>query len=256
MTKYSANLGFLWQELSLPDAIRAAAKAGFDGVECHFPYDDEPSEVKAALHETGLPMLGLNTRVGNAEQGDFGLAAMPGREVEARQLIDEAFDYAAMIGCDAVHVMAGKSAGTADADRSFLSNLDYAAKRAATMGASVLIEPINQRDAPDYHFSTIDAARSIISSLGHTNVKAMFDCYHLQIMQGDLLTRLIANLDIIGHIQIAGVPDRGEPDVGEVDYRWLMSKLDELPYDGFVGAEYKPRADTNSGLGWLEAFNS
>ncbi len=254
MTKFSANLGFLWQDIALPDAIRAAADAGFEAVECHFPYDVDPIDVKAALDQTGLPMLGLNTRVGDVEKGEFGLSALPGREEEARHLIDEAFDYATVIGCRAVHVMAGKSGGTEEAAQTFQSNLAYAAKRAATMDVTVLIEPINQRDAPGYHHSTIEDARSIINGIGYDNVKAMFDCYHLQIMQGDLLTRLKDNLDIISHIQIAAVPDRGEPDTGEVDYRWLLSQLDDLPYDGFVGAEYKPRLDTNAGLSWLKPF--
>lgn len=256
MTKFSANLGFLWKELSLPDAIRAAADAGFEAVECHFPYDVDPTEVQSVLSQTGLPMLGLNTRVGDAEKGEFGLSALPGREEEARHLIDEAFDYAAAIGCRAVHVMAGKSGGTDEAQSVFKSNLAYAAKRAATMDATVLIEPINQRDAPGYHHSTVEEARAIINSVGHDNIKVMFDCYHLQISQGDLLMRLKDNLDAIGHIQIAAVPDRGEPDAGEVDYTWLLQELDELPYDGFVGAEYKPRLDTNSGLAWLKAFQA
>ncbi len=256
MPKFSANLGFLWKELELPDAIRAAADAGFEAVECHFPYDVDPMAVKAALDQTGLPMLGLNTRVGDAEKGDFGVCALPGREDEAQRLIDEAFDYAAVIGCRAVHVMAGKSGGGDEAQNTFQSNVIYAAKRAATMDAVVLLEPINQRDAPGYHHSLIEETRSIIEAVGHENVKAMFDCYHLQISQGDLLTRLKDNLDIIGHIQIAAVPDRGEPDAGEVNYPWLLAELTALGYEGYMGAEYKPRVDTNTGIGWMQAYTS
>ena len=256
MPKFSANLGFLWKELELPDAIRAAADAGFEAVECHFPYDVDPMAVKAALDQTGLPMLGLNTRVGDAEKGDFGVCALPGREDEAQHLIDEAFDYAAVIGCRAVHVMAGKSGGGDEAQKTFQSNVIYAAKRAATMDAVVLLEPINQRDAPGYHHSLIEETRSIIDAVGHENVKAMFDCYHLQISQGDLLTRLKDNLDIIGHIQIAAAPDRGEPDAGEVNYPWLLAELTALGYEGYVGAEYKPRVDTNTGIGWMQAYTS
>ena len=253
--RYSANLGFLWTELALPDAVRAAGAAGFDAVECHFPYDTPPGDLRAALDETGLAMLALNTRPGDRAAGDFGLAALPGRRDEARAEIARALDYAAAAGIGAVHVMAGRTDGGAAAEDCFREALAAACDAAAPLGIAILIEPINTRDVAGYHLSGTDHAERILAALGRDNLRIMFDCYHMQIMQGDLARSLERHMPSIGHVQIAAVPDRGEPGAGEVDYRWLMGHLDGLGYGGHVGAEYRPRgADTAAGLVWLARF--
>jgi len=246
MIKLSANLGFLWQELPLPEAIRAAAIAGFDAVECHWPYDVDPDEVKAALKETGLPMLSLNTERG----GGFGLSAVEGQETAARAAIDQAVQYAAEVGAKNIHVMAGFASGKA-AHHRFVASLRYALARGADRGIAMLIEPLNDRDAPEYFLQTADQAAEIIAEIGDPNLRLMFDCYHLQIMQGDLGDLLQKMRPIIGHIQIASVPDRGEPDHGEVDYREMFAQIEAMGYIGYVGAEYRPRGDTDAGLGWF-----
>ncbi|MEF2553937.1 TIM barrel protein [Aurantimonas sp. A2-1-M11] len=249
--RFSANLGFLWQELALPDAIRRAAATGFDAVECHFPYEVDAASVKAALDETGLSMLGLNTRRGERD-GDFGLAALPDRVEEARAAIDEAIGYAKAIGAGAVHVMAGKSQGLDGAKAAFEANLAYACEAAGDM--TILIEPINQRDAPGYFLSYQDQAADIVARVARPNLKIMFDCYHAQIMEGDLIKRFEQHLPMIGHLQIAAVPSRAEPDEGEIAYDRLLPAMADLGWDGFVGAEYRPRTTTDAGLGWLNAF--
>ncbi len=249
MIRLSANLGFLWTELPLPDAIRRAKAAGFAAVECHWPYDVDARLVRAALEETGLPMLGLNTVRGRP--GENGLAALPGREAEARAAIDQAFDYGRAIGARAVHVMAGAAKNATGSRETFLANLAFAADKADAAGMSVLIEPLNQRDAPNYALGTIEAAAGIIAELGRPCVKAMFDCYHLQIMGGDLLRRFEAHRDIVGHVQFAAVPSRAEPDEGEIAYDRLLRDLAESGYDGFFGAEYRPRRTTDEGLEWM-----
>jgi hydroxypyruvate isomerase len=255
--QFSANLGFLFTELPLPEAIRAAKDAGFDAVECHFPYAVAAEEVKAALDETGLPMLGLNTVPGDLAAGDFGLAALPGREAEARAAIEQAVTYAARIGAANVHVMAGKTDGGAAAEETFRENLRFACDRAGAHGIGVLIEPINHRDVPGYHLSRVEHAAGIIADLGQGNLRLMFDCYHTQIMQGDLTRRIEAHLPLIGHIQIAAVPDRGEPDAGEVNYPELLKSIAGFGYALPIGAEYKPRgASTAAGLDWLERFKA
>lgn len=251
MIRLSANLGFLWKELSLPDAIRRAKAAGFDAVECHWPYEEDAAAVKAALDETGLPMLGLNTSKGR--EGEFGLSALPGREAEARAAIDEAFRYGARIGAGAVHVMAGVAQGQ-EAALTFEANLAYACDLAATSGMQVLIEPLNSRDAPGYFHSTVEEAAAIVDRVGRAELKIMFDCYHLQIMGGDLLSRFKAHCSPIGHVQFAAVPSRGEPDDGEVAYDRLLPAIVDEGYDGWFGAEYKPKASTDAGLGWMDAF--
>ncbi|MEO1275676.1 MAG: TIM barrel protein [Pseudomonadota bacterium] len=251
--KLSANLGFLWTELSLPDAVRAAAAAGFEAVELHWPYGVPVDELSAALRETGLPVLGLNTRRGDTSAGENGLSALPGREADARAAIDEAYDYGARIGAGAVHVMAGFASGD-DAAATFRENLVYAADRAAALGMGVLIEPLNRRDAPGYFLKDAWQAAALIREIGRDEIRIMFDCYHLQIMQGDL-TKLHAELaGLVGHIQFAAVPSRAEPDEGELAYERLLPALAAQGYGGYFGAEYRPRAGTDAGLGWLGLF--
>lgn len=248
--RFSANLGFLWSELSLPDAIRAAHAAGFDAVECHWPYAEDPAKVAAALQETGLPMLGLNTARGDVAGGENGLAALAGREAEARAAIDQALDYAAAIGAGKVHVMCGFASGAA-AHGVFVENLRYACGEAAARGITILIEPLNKYDAPGYFLQTTAQAVAIITEVGASNLKLMFDCYHVQLMEGDLSHKLDALKNQIGHIQFASVPDRGAPDHGEVDYGYLFGVIDDLGYEAPLGAEYKPQGPTEPTLGWM-----
>ncbi len=246
--KFSANLGFLWSELSLPDAIRAAKATGFDAVECHWPYDIPAPEVASALRETGLSMLGLNTVRG--APGENGLAALPGREEQARAAIDQALAYGQAIGASNVHVMAGNGGGE-EALSVFCTNLEYACAAAASRGITILIEPLNRYDAPDYFLKTTDQARAIIEMVGALNLKLMFDCYHVQLMEGDLSHRLAQLQPIVGHIQFAAVPDRGPPDRGEVNYAYLFREIAALGYEMPLGAEYKPVGPTQDSLGWM-----
>ena len=253
MPTFSANLGFLWTELGLPEAIRAAKRAGFDAVECHWPYEEDADEVAKALDETGLPMLGLNTRRGDVVAGDNGLAAIPGREDEARAAIDEAIAYARAIGAGNIHVMAGKASGKA-AHAVFLANLRYAAEQAAPYGLTILIEPLNHHDAPGYFLTTSQQAQEILQQLDSPNIKLMFDCYHIQIMEGDISRRLAQHMPYIGHIQFASVPDRGAPDEGELSYSHIFTHIDQLGWTMPLGAEYKPNGSTEASLGWMKTL--
>ena len=253
MTKYSANLGFLWTELSLPDAVRAAKVAGFDAVECHLPYDVPAADVKAALSETGLAMMGINTRPGNV--GYNGLAALPDRVIEARAAIDEAISYASAIDCGAVHVMAGFGDGPKAHD-CFVSNLRYASTQAAAHKINILIEPLNTYDVPGYFLQNTSQAVAIIKEVNASNLKLMFDCYHVQLMEGDLTNRLTTLLPVVGHIQFAGVPNRGSPDQGEVSYDHVFAHIASLGYERPLGAEYRPRGPTEKTLGWMKDLRS
>jgi hydroxypyruvate isomerase len=253
VTEFSANLGFLWQELSLPDAIRAAKAAGFAAVECHWPYAFSIQSLGAALSETGLPLIGLNTRRGDPAAGDNGLAAVPERVEEARRGIDEAIAYAAALNVAGIHVMAGCAQGS-EAERIFCANLRYACRQAAPHGISILIEPLNARDAPGYFLQTTTQTVALIDQLREDNLKLMFDCYHIQIMEGEVAARLKTLMPYIGHIQIAAVPDRAEPGHGELDYRPILSSLDALGYRRPVGAEYRPATTTEAGLTWMSAL--
>ena len=248
--KYSANLGFLWTDRDLPAAIRAAKTAGFDAVECHWPYAEDAGAVRAALEETGLPMLGLNTRCGDV--GENGLSALPGRVSEARAAIDEAVAYADAIGAQAVHVMAGYASGP-EAHATFCDALRYAC---AATPKTILIEPLNRHDAPNYFLTTTDQAAAIVAEVNAPNLKLMFDCYHVGRTEGDVVTRLAALLPLIGHIQIASVPNRGAPDQGELSYPFVVSRLETLGWDKPLGAEYKPLGDTDASLVWLHGKGS
>lgn len=251
MARFSANLGFLWTELGLPQAIRAAAANGFQAVECHFPYAEDPGAVRAALEETGLPMLSLNT-VRGGRDGDFGLCALADRRDEARAAIDQAIAYAAEIGARFVHVVAGKAEGAA-AEACFLDNLAYARDEAAPRGLGLLIEPINRRDVPGFFLRDTAHAAEIVATVGD-GVGLMFDCYHAQTTEGGLTRLFETHLPIIGHVQIAAVPSRAEPDEGEIAYERLLPTFYALGYDGFVGAEYRPRGRVEDGLGWMRAY--
>ncbi len=260
MIKLSANLGLLWRERDLPEAMQAAAWAGFEALELHFPYDLPVEVLKAGLDNAGLPLLGLNTAPG-ARAGDFGLAALAGREEEARAAIDQALSYAKALGARHLHVMPGKAEGPA-ARNAFIEALAYATQEAEAARITIVIEPLNQRDVPGYFLTDLDLARDLIQAVGAPNLKIMYDCYHRQIMRGDHLAQIKAALADIAHIQFAAVPDRGEPDAGELDYGWLLPAIQDLGYGGLFGAEYRPRligktlTPTHDGLAWLEDWRS
>ena len=251
MIPFSANLGFLFTEYALLEAIQMAADAGFDAVECHWPYDTPVNNVIHALNIAGIPMLSLNTVAG--EPGEFGLSALVGREIEARAAIEKAIEYAARMGAQNIHVMAGISTGQV-ANECFLENLNYACKTAVQSGITILIEPINTRDVSGYFLQTTEQAITLIDKVDADNIKLMFDCYHVQIMEGGVQDRLQACLPYIGHIQIASLPDRAEPNQGDVDYLDIIHKLKMLGYDGAIGAEYNPNTTTKAGLGWLQEY--
>jgi hydroxypyruvate isomerase len=253
MVRFSANLGFLWPGRPLLGQIDAAASAGFRAIEVHWPYDVPALDVKAACARHGLAMLGLNTVRGN-RPGDNGLAAVPGREADFAAALDQSLAYCRAAGFTAIHVMAGVvPAGQASAATTlFERHIALAADKAAADGLTILLEPLNPRDAPGYFYASIERADAIITAVGRPNVKIMFDCYHVAVMQGDVLKRLERFMPRIGHVQIAAVPSRAEPDEGEIAYPAIFAALDALGYRGWVGCEYKPRGDTDAGLAWVK----
>jgi hydroxypyruvate isomerase len=212
------------------------------------------SAVRAELARHGLTQLGINTPVGRA--GESGLAALPGREREWQQAFARALDYAAEIGARSVHCLAGcvPPEQRPAAESVFVANLAGAAEAAAKAGIMLLIEPLNPRDRPDYFVSRVEHAADIVRKVSAPNLRIQFDFYHVQIVSGDLIRRFAAHLPLIGHVQIASVPERREPDEGEVNYREILAALDALGYAGFVGCEYRPRSRTEDGLAWARPF--
>ena len=251
--RFSANIGFLWDHLPLPERIAAAATAGFDAVECHFPYQYDATEIKATLAQYDLPMVGLNTALG--PEGCFGLASVPDRQQEARALIDQAIEYAIAIDATNINVVAGLTEGDARADQVYQENLRYACDKAAVTNKTIVIEPLNPRAVPGYHFRTVEHALRTINAVGAPNIKIMFDFFHAQIVEGDLENLIKDNINHIGHVQVSAVHDRGEPDQGEINYPYLLGVLEQVGYEAYIGAEYKPRGSSvEEGLSWLRDY--
>ena len=253
--RISANIGFLYAEMPLTERIRAAARDGFDGVECHWPFDVPVRELAAVLSDAGLPMLGLNTHPGELKSGDFGLAAITGRRAEARRAIAQAVDYGAAVGARNLHVMAGNSDRGKSAETTFRDNLRHACDLAAAKDMTILIEPLNSKDHPVYHLSTTGHAAEIISDLARPNLKMMFDYYHVQAAEGDAAAGFLLVKDLIGHIQIAAGSDRGEPGADEINFLRSMVRTCGQGRTSWVGAEYRPRTGcTADGIRWLSAL--
>jgi hydroxypyruvate isomerase len=232
-----------------------AAAAGFKAVELQFPYDQAPTAVRAELEKHGLTQLGVNTAVGG-RQGDAGLAAQPGRERDWAVVFKQALDFTVAIGGRAIHCMTGvvPPEQRPAAEKTFIDNLSRAADLAKDQNVTLLIEPINTRDRPNYFLSRVEQAADIIGKVGKPNVKIQYDFYHVQVMSGDLLKRFEKHLPLIGHVQIAAVPSRAEPDEGEINYPGVFEALDKLGWSGWTACEYKPRARTEDGLGWGKRF--
>jgi hydroxypyruvate isomerase len=251
MPRFAANIAYLFTERPLLERFGAAAAAGFKAVELQYPYDHAPSAVKAEIERHGLTQLGLNTAVGG-RAGDSGLAAVPGREREWDAVFAQALDYVVAIGGSAIHCMSGivASEQRPAADKTFVANLSRAADLAKDENITLLIEPINTRDRPGYFLNRAEHAADIIAKVGRPNVKIQFDFYHAQIVAGDLLTRFAKHLPLIGHVQVAAVPSRAEPDEGEINYPAVFAALDALGWTGWTACEYLPRGRTEDGLVW------
>lgn len=258
MPRYTANISFMFADRPFLDRIDAAKAAGFTHIECHFPYEFPISVVKERLAKASVTLTGLNTAPGDTSKGEWGLAGVPGREKDFAAHFDQALSYATGLGAIVIHVMAGNIDPNERnaALKTYVSNLREAAKKAEGTGVTLLLEPLNSRDMPRYLVSRSDDIVSILKEIGAPNIKLMFDAYHVQIMEGDLTRRLERHRDFIGHVQIAAVPSRAEPDEGEVSFPGFFRALDAIGYRGFVGLEYKPRGRTEDGLGWIERLGA
>lgn len=267
MPQFAANLSMLYPELRFLDRFEAAAKDGFRAVEFLFPYEFSVAELKARLLANGLQQVLFNAPPGDWAGGERGMACLPGREAEFRDGMARAIDYAQALGCPRIHVMAGLvPAGVerASLQPTYIASLQYAAVMAAQAGLDVLIEPINIRNIPGFFLNRQDQAHELIRRIGAPNVKVQMDLYHCQIVEGDVAMKIRQYLPTgrVGHFQIAGVPERFEPDVGEVNYAYLFDVIDEVSqacgWQGWIGCEYNPRlgaqaGGTSAGLGWLRA---
>jgi hydroxypyruvate isomerase len=259
MPRFAANLSMMFQEHAFLDRFAVAKAAGFEAVEFLFPYAFPANEIAARLRDNGLTQPLFNLPPGDWDRGERGFAALPGREAEFATALDNALDYATTLDCRQLHCMAGIPPAGVDraaCRATFVANLRRAAETAATRGITLLVEPINTRDIPGYFLNYQPDGRAIIEEVGAPNLRLQLDLYHCQIMEGDLAAHIREFLPVTGHVQIAGVPERHEPDVGELNYSYLFDLLDSLGYAGWVGCEYRPRGRTEDGLGWFAPYRS
>lgn len=268
MPRFAANLSMLYPELEFLDRFEAAARDGFQGVEYLFPYAWEPREIAARLKANGLQQVLFNTAPGNWEGGERGLACIPGREAEFAKAIEQALAYAQALDCPRIHAMAGLvPAGSSreSVRATYVANLRKAAAVAAKQGVDLLLEPINTRDIPGFFLNRQDDAHRLVEEIGAPNVKVQFDLYHCQIVEGDVAMKIRQYLPTgrVGHFQIAGVPQRHEPDLGELHHPYLFGVIDEVSaqcgWQGWVGCEYRPArgsqpGGTSAGLAWMKAW--
>ncbi len=275
MLQFAANLSMMYTELPFLDRFEAAAKDGFKAVEYLFPYAFEANDLAARLTANGLQQVLFNAPPGGTErgsiakadaQGSKGIACIPGRAAEFKAGVELALTYAAALKCPRIHLMAGlipEGLTREDVQETYISNLRWAAAVAATAGLDVLIEPINTRDIPRFFLNRQDHAHEIIGLVGASNLKVQMDLYHCQIVEGDVAMKIRKYLPTgsVGHFQIAGVPERHEPDIGELNYDYLFKVIDEVSlqcdWHGWIGCEYRPKnggqpSGTSAGLGWLK----
>ena len=262
MPQFAANLSMMYAEHPFLDRFGAAAADGFTAVEYLFPYAHAAQDLALRLQDHGLRQVLFNAPPGAFDAGERGIASLPGREDEFRRgFIEQALPYAQALKCPRIHVMAGllpAGAERAQHRAVYIANLAWAAEQAASAGLDVLIEPINRRDIPGYFLNRQDDAHETLADVGAPNLKVQLDLYHCQIVEGDLAMKLRKYLPggRVGHIQVAGVPDRHEPDEGEVQFAYLFELIDALGWRGHIGGEYRPRGATSAGLGWFQPYRS
>lgn len=255
MVKLAANLSMMFQDLPFLDRFEAAEAAGFSGVEFMFPYDNDPADVAARAQKCGLEVVLFNLPAGDWAGGERGIAALPDRLEEFRAGVARGLDYARALGCPRLHLMAGKAPASTECRSTLVANIVHAAELAAADGVEILIEPINTRvDIPGYFYGTTNDALSVMDEAARGNVRLQYDIYHMQIMEGDLARTIERLLPRIGHMQLADNPGRAEPGSGEINYPWLLSHIDALGYDGWIGCEYRPAGVTKAGLGWAQPY--
>jgi 2-dehydrotetronate isomerase len=254
MPRFAANLSMMFNEAPFLDRFRTASAAGFKAVEFLFPYEHSPEEVESKARDAGTQIVLFNMPAGNWGAGERGITGLPGREQEFREGVEKALVYAERLGTPRLHAMAGIAPAGADmaaCRATLIENLKYAAEKLATKNITLLLEAINTRDIPGFIVSTQKDSHAICEAVGAPNLKMQMDLYHMQVMEGDLATSLKRYAPMCGHIQIAGCPERHEPDTGEIRYEYLYRLLDEIGYQGWLGCEYRPAGKTTDGLGWF-----
>lgn len=259
MIKFAPNLFFMYREYEPLDRFAAAARDGFSHVELCYLGDLDVAEVRRAADDAGQTILSFNFPPGEVEPGvSRGISGLPGREADVAPLMAEGLEWAGILGAKmALAPLAGLKPGGADlgeCEAVFAANLRAALPKVAAADFTLLIEPHCSKDFPGYILDRVGQARRVIEALGSPHVRMLFDTYHIQRMEGDIVRRFEANHDIIKHVQVGNPPGRHEPDIGELNHLRFFECLRDTGYDGFVAGEYFPAAGSSEGLAWLERW--
>jgi hydroxypyruvate isomerase len=262
LPRFAANLSLMYTEHAFLDRFEAAAADGFEAVEFLFPYAFDPAEVAGRLRRHGLRQVLFNAPPGDWDAGERGIAALPDRVHEFRQgFTEQVLPWVKALRCPRVHVMSGlmpEGLPREALEQTLLANLRWATQFCVEHGFEILIEPLNPRDMPGYLLRTQEDAHRLVQQVDNGFVRVQFDLYHCHLTEGDVAGHLRRWLPTgrVGHIQFAGVPDRHEPESGELDFPALFGLIDELGYQGVASAEYRPRAGTSQGLGWFKEWRA
>ena len=257
MPQFAANLTMLWNEIDFLDRFEKAAHAGFKGVEYLFPYAYPAEQVAERLHTFGLTQALHNLPAGDWAKGERGIAVLPDRVGEFQDSVGTAIAYAKVLGTKTLNVLCGltpKDVAPEKVHETLVANLKFAAAELKKAGIPFVAEAINTRDMPGFHLTNTKQATALFDEVGADDIFFQYDIYHMQIMEGDLVTTIRAQLPRIKHVQLADNPGRHEPGTGEINYPFVLKALDEAGYTGWVGCEYKPKTTTDEGLGWLKAY--
>ena len=255
MPRFSANLSFLFQDVPLLDRIDAAAANGFRGVEFMSPYDDDVAEIKRRLQAGRLEQALFNLPAGNFAAGERGFASDPSRVGEFQRGVGDAVRIARELGCSRVNCLVGIAIPGLDpavARETLVENVRHAAAALATIGATLVVEPLNRIDTPNFLIGTSAEGLALIAEAGAPNFKLQYDCYHAQRVEGNIIATLREHIGSIGHVQIADSPGRNEPGTGELAYERILPALDGFGYDGWVGLEYRPSLPVPQTFAWIE----
>ncbi len=255
MPRFSANLSMLFTEVDFLDRFRKAARAGFKAVEYLFPYAWDKELLREKLEAEGLVQVLHNLPAGNWEQGERGIACIPGRELEFQEGVGRAIEYARALGCWQLNCLVGLRPANEPAEKlreTLVRNLRFAAEALGRENIRLLVEPLNSQDIPGFYLVHTRDALELIQEVGHPNIFLQYDVYHMQVMEGNLIRTISSNIDRIAHIQIADNPGRHEPGTGEINFPNLFRAIEASGYGGWIGCEYKPARTTEEGLGWME----
>ena len=257
MPKFCANLTMMFNEVSFLERFSRAAKAGFTAVEYMFPFDWPKEQVVDALKENGLKQILHNIPCGDWAGGDRGIACLPDRKEEFREGVSLAIEYAKALECKNLNCLAGLTPQGISKEKiqeTLIDNLRFAAEALEKEGIYLLVEALNHQDIQGFHLVHTQEVLQLLDEINHPNIRLQYDCYHMQVMEGNLIKTISENVSRLGHIQIADNPGRNEPGTGEINFINLFNAIDSSGYSGWIGCEYLPIGKTEDGLGWINSY--